>query len=81
MVRSRSWHTGDRPEVVPAGHVWVEGDNPDNSSDSRAYGPIPLAMVQARVFYKVRAETHRADHDGDHLTDQDVDHQDLHLPL
>ncbi|CAM9817726.1 unnamed protein product [Laminaria digitata] len=52
LVRSRSWHTGDRPEVVPPGHVWVEGDNPDNSSDSRAYGPIPLAMVQARVFYK-----------------------------
>ena len=59
-MRSRSWHTGDRPEVVPAGHVWVEGDNPDNSSDSRAYGPIPLAMVQARVFYKVRA-FHRSD--------------------
>ncbi|CAN0578941.1 unnamed protein product, partial [Ectocarpus sp. 12 AP-2014] len=39
---------------VPQGHVWLEGDNLSNSSDSRTYGPIPLAMVRGRVFFKVR---------------------------
>lgn len=52
VVRSRSWFN-DRPEHVPEGHVWLEGDNPSNSSDSRSYGPIPLAMVRGRVFFKV----------------------------
>ena len=52
VVRSRS-RFNDRPEYVPEGHVWLEGDNPSNSSDSRSYGPIPLAMVRGRVFFKV----------------------------
>lgn len=25
--------------IVPPGHVWLLGDNPDNSKDSRHYGP------------------------------------------
>ncbi|CAM9232378.1 unnamed protein product [Pylaiella littoralis] len=52
VVRSRSSWFNDRPEFVPEGHVWLEGDNPSNSSDSRTYGPIPLAMVRGRVFFK-----------------------------
>lgn len=55
LVQSRSWFN-DRPELVPEGHVWLEGDNPSNSSDSRTYGPIPLAMIRGRVFFKVRIE-------------------------
>lgn len=39
--------------VVPRGHVWLEGDNAANSTDSRAYGPVPLALVRGRVFAKV----------------------------
>ena len=35
--------------VVPDGHVWLEGDHPMNSSDSRHYGPVPLALVVGRV--------------------------------
>lgn len=54
LVRSKSWYTGDRPERVPQGHVWLEGDNADNSTDSRTYGPVPLSMVRGRVFFKVR---------------------------
>ncbi|CAN0143690.1 unnamed protein product [Ascophyllum nodosum] len=52
MVPSRTWFNGERPEFVPPGHVWLEGDNATNSTDSRAYGPIPLAMIRGRVFYK-----------------------------
>lgn len=53
MVPSKSWFNSERPEFVPPGHVWLEGDNAANSTDSRSYGPIPLAMVHGRVFYKV----------------------------
>ncbi|CAI5523171.1 unnamed protein product [Closterium sp. Naga37s-1] len=39
--------------VVPRGHVWLQGDNLFNSTDSRHYGPVPLALVKGRVFYRV----------------------------
>ena len=39
---------------VPRGKVWVEGDNPANSRDSRTYGPIPLALVYGRVLARFR---------------------------
>lgn len=37
------------PEVVPAGHVAVAGDNPGKSQDSRHLGYIPLSAVRGRV--------------------------------
>ena len=39
--------------VVPAGHVFLQGDNVANSSDSRHYGPVPTALVLGRVVAKV----------------------------
>ncbi|KAH6671860.1 peptidase S24/S26A/S26B/S26C [Halenospora varia] len=38
---------------VPAGHVWVEGDNRDANKtlDSNHYGPIPLNLIQGRVTH------------------------------
>ncbi|XP_056115171.1 mitochondrial inner membrane protease subunit 1 isoform X1 [Rhinichthys klamathensis goyatoka] len=38
---------------VPRGHVWLEGDNLRNSTDSRSYGPIPYALIRGRVCLKL----------------------------
>ncbi|CAN1808558.1 Mitochondrial inner membrane protease subunit 1 [Linum perenne] len=39
--------------VVPRGHVWVQGDNIYNSKDSRDFGPVPYALVEAKLFWRV----------------------------
>ncbi|XP_037441954.1 mitochondrial inner membrane protease subunit 2-like [Triticum dicoccoides] len=38
---------------IPEGHCWVEGGNGSVSRDSRAYGPVPLGLVQGRVTHVV----------------------------
>ncbi len=37
------------PTVVPAGDLFVMGDNRNNSRDSRSYGPLPASAVKGRV--------------------------------
>ncbi|KAL6567314.1 hypothetical protein OROGR_000982 [Orobanche gracilis] len=39
--------------VVPKGHVWIEGDNKENSRDSRQFGPVPSALIHSRIFFVV----------------------------
>lgn len=39
--------------TVPEKHVWLEGDNPAASFDSRAYGPVPMRHVRGRVVARV----------------------------
>ncbi|CAM9271936.1 unnamed protein product [Chrysoparadoxa australica] len=47
-VRPRG-NTDRALELVPRGHCWVEGDNSDDSEDSSSYGPIPLALLEAKA--------------------------------
>lgn len=39
--------------TVPKGHVWLEGDNSSQSTDSRHYGPVPVALVRGRARLRV----------------------------
>ncbi|EKX46705.1 hypothetical protein GUITHDRAFT_86641 [Guillardia theta CCMP2712] len=36
---------------VPQGFCWIEGDNEDNSIDSKQLGPVPLALIHGRVTH------------------------------
>jgi signal peptidase I len=51
---------GDRPALgtpIPEGSVYLEGDNPGVSRDSRAFGPVPrLAVVGLAWFRYAPAE-------------------------
>lgn len=45
--------TPQAPCVVPAGQVWVMGDNRGDSKDSRYFGPIDESTIVGRAFVTV----------------------------
>lgn len=42
--------TAEAPCLVPAGDVWVMGDNRNDSKDSRYFGPIEQSTIVGRAF-------------------------------
>jgi hypothetical protein len=53
---------GDRPSrgtPLPEGSVYLEGDNPGMSRDSRAFGPAPLRAVVGLVWFRYAPATRR----------------------
>ena len=47
-----AWMAPQGPVYVPDGHVWVMGDNRNNSRDSRSFGPIPVETIVGRAFIR-----------------------------
>jgi len=41
-------------EVMSDGRLWVAGDNPVASDDSRVFGPVHLGAVEGRVVWRYR---------------------------
>jgi len=54
LFRSTSWGIGIRdnmpPRKVPKGHLFMMGDNRDNSSDSRFWGFLDRSLVMGRAM-------------------------------
>jgi nickel-type superoxide dismutase maturation protease len=40
--------------LVADGGLWVEGDNPAASDDSRLFGPVGAAAIEGRVVWRYR---------------------------
>ncbi|CAD6197154.1 unnamed protein product [Caenorhabditis auriculariae] len=37
--------------IVPKGHYWMEGDNPQARNDSNVYGPVSKGLVRGRATH------------------------------
>ncbi|HLQ66764.1 MAG TPA: signal peptidase I [Candidatus Limnocylindrales bacterium] len=51
LPRERSARDNFGPYVVPQGHLFMMGDNRDNSHDSRFWGPLPRDLVKGKAMF------------------------------
>ena len=53
LIQPQYWYQQEQVLEIPPGMLWLEGDNPFNSTDSRSYGPVPMALVKGLVAFKL----------------------------